>query len=88
MENWSSKTWQYIAPATLLSCTGTTINVFLAYCLLQVNADIRQAQSQSGVGMFALRDLKQGDTIMAVPVDRGFSALSQYGVLVIAHTNT
>lgn len=53
--------------------------------LLQVNVDIRQVQSQSGVGMFALKDLKQGDTIMAVPVDRGFSALSKNGVLVSAH---
>jgi hypothetical protein len=60
----------------------------LLYCLLQVNADIRQAQSQPGVGMFALKDLKQGDTIMAVPVDRGFSGISQNGVLVSVHMYT
>jgi hypothetical protein len=42
---------------------------------------VREAAG-AGLGLFASQDIKQGDAILSVPVDRGFSALSVNGVLV------
>lgn len=44
--------------------------------------EVRQASEHAGLGMFAARDIKAGSTILAVPVDRGFSAVTQHGVVV------
>jgi hypothetical protein len=48
----------------------------------QVHADVREAAAGAGPGLFASQDIKQGDAILSVPVDRGFSALGVSGVLV------
>lgn len=51
--------------------------------LPQIHAEVREAAAGAGPGLFASQDIKQGNAILSVPVDQGFSALGGVnGVLV------
>ena len=71
----------YIAPPILQAHIHSSADA-LVTPVLQVNVEVREAPSHAGLGMFAARDIKEGDTIVSVPVDQGFTAVAANGVVV------